>query len=71
MSIELKLNGVDFEREERDRIKLQYIPAAIEENVLSNVDNYFNNYTEEVNGGWCESCATVFDMLKLNPPCSR
>lgn len=52
MSIQLKLNQSDFDQSKRNDIHLQFIPASVEESVTANVDNFFNNYTTEVDG--CE-----------------
>lgn len=49
MSIELQLKNPILDKIEQ--INVQFIPATIEENIAANVSNYFNNYTEEVNGG--------------------
>lgn len=51
MSIELQLKNIDFDQSTENPIKLQYIPASIDENAPANVDEFFNNYTQEVNGG--------------------
>lgn len=50
MSIELKLDNVDLNQPEKNPIKLHYIPASIEEATTANVDQYFDNYTTEVDG---------------------
>lgn len=50
MSIKLQLASIDANRSED--VKLQYIPARIEEAHGIDIDNKFNNYTKEVDG--CE-----------------
>lgn len=51
MSIKLQLKDANFDRATEEHVKLQYMPATIDENIKTNVDTFFNNYTEEVNGG--------------------
>lgn len=50
MSIQLKLDNVDIDQPKENHIKLQYMPASIDEATTANVDTYFNNYTTEVDG---------------------
>lgn len=52
MSIQLKLDNVDFDQSKESHIKLQYIPANIDEAAPTNIDQFFNNYTTEKDG--CE-----------------
>lgn len=51
MSIELQLKNANLKESEDDRIKVQYIPANVKENIAANVSTYFDNYTEEMDGG--------------------
>lgn len=50
MSIQLKTENVDFDQPAESHIKLQYIPATIDEATPTNIDQFFNNYTTEVDG---------------------
>lgn len=50
MSIQLKLDNTDFDQAKEDHIKLHFIPASVDETSPANVDEYFNNYTTEVDG---------------------
>lgn len=50
MSIQLKLDQAIIDQPKEDRVKLQFIPAKIEEPTEAKVDEYFNNYTTEVDG---------------------
>lgn len=52
MSIHLKLDNIDFDQAKESHIKLQYIPASIDEATPTNIDQFFNNYTTEKDG--CE-----------------
>lgn len=51
MSINLQIKDVNFDETTDNQLKLQFIPAGVDESVKANVDNYFNNYTTEKNGG--------------------
>lgn len=59
MSIKLQLGSIDASRSED--VKLQYIPARIEEAHGIDIDNKFNNYTKEVDG--CEY--TIDDVSSM------
>lgn len=37
--------------ENTPEVKIQYVPASIDGNGAIKTDEYFNNYTEEANGG--------------------
>lgn len=50
MSINLKLDGTDFVQPKEKQVKMQYMPVGVEETCVANVDEYFNNYTTEVDG---------------------
>ncbi|XP_055309755.1 ribonuclease H2 subunit C [Sitodiplosis mosellana] len=50
MSIHLKLDNADFDQPKENHVQLQFIPASVEESAIANVDQYFNNYTTEVDG---------------------
>lgn len=51
-SIELEIKFVDFNQEKEHNIPVHYIPAAVDDNVpMTNIDEFFNNYTHEENGG--------------------
>lgn len=62
MSIHLKLDDVDFNQPKENNIKLQYIPANVDEATAANIDQYFNNYTTEIDG------CRYFDALLLFIP---
>lgn len=51
MSIELQIKYVAFDQSREDNIDVQYIPAGVSENVPADVDEFFNKYTHEENGG--------------------
>lgn len=50
MSIQLKIDGSDFDQPKEKHVKLHYIPANIDEAAPTNIDQFFNNYTTEVDG---------------------
>lgn len=50
MSIQLKLDNVDFDQSKEKHLKMQYIPASVDEATKTNIDQFFNNYTTEVDG---------------------
>lgn len=50
-SIELQIKFVDFDQEKKHNMPVHYIPAAVDGDVPANIDEFFNNYTHEVNGG--------------------
>lgn len=50
MSIQLKLDNADFDQPKENHIKLQFLPASVDEAATANVDEYFNNYTTGVDG---------------------
>lgn len=51
MSITLQIKDVNFDQANDDELKLQYMPVGMDESTKANVDNYFNNYTTEKDGG--------------------
>lgn len=55
MSIKLKFENVDTIQRKENHVKLQYIPASIDEATTANVDQFFNNYTTEADGCKCYS----------------
>lgn len=50
MSIQLKLDNVDFDQPKEKHLQMQYIPASIDATTNTNIDQFFNNYTTEVDG---------------------
>lgn len=58
MSIQLKLDNVDFDQPKENHLKLQYMPASIDEATTTNIDQFFNNYTTEQDG--CEYLVRIF-----------
>lgn len=50
MSIQLKLDNVDVDQPKENHLKLQYIPASVDEATNTNIDQFFNNYTTEADG---------------------
>lgn len=50
MSIKLKYENVDINQPKEKHVNLQYIPASVDEATTANVDQFFNNYTTEVDG---------------------
>lgn len=48
MSIKLQLGSIDASRKEE--IKLQYMPARIDESHDIDIDKNFNNYAKEADG---------------------
>lgn len=50
MSIQLKLDNVDVDQPKEKHLKLQYIPASVDEATNTNIDQFFNNYTTEADG---------------------
>lgn len=50
MSIQLKLDNADFDQPKENHIKLQFLPASVDEAANAKIDEYFNNYTTEVDG---------------------
>lgn len=51
MSIELQIKCTDFDQLPECNLKVQYLPVGVDDNVPANVDEFFNNYTREENGG--------------------
>lgn len=49
MSIKLQVSKEQIESS--DEAKVHFIPAAINNNGVIHIDEYFNQYTEEENGG--------------------
>lgn len=50
MSIQLKFDGVAFDQPKVNHVKLHYIPANVDEATPTNIDQFFNNYTDKVDG---------------------
>lgn len=61
MSIQLKLDNIDFDQPKENHVKLQFIPASIEEATTANVEQYFNNYTTKADG--CKFCLIVLHVV--------
>lgn len=51
MSIKLQLQNANFDVKPDEQLQLQFIPASIANNAPANINNYFNNYTEESDDG--------------------
>ena len=49
MSIKLQVSSEQIESSEE--VKVHFIPAAINNNGVIAIDRYFNQYTEQENGG--------------------
>lgn len=50
MSIKIELNDESIRQQRKNPVKVQYIPASVDEPNKINIDNFFNNYTEEIDG---------------------
>lgn len=50
MSIKIELNDESLRQQRENPVKVQYIPASVDEPNKINIDTFFNNYTEEKDG---------------------
>lgn len=63
MSIELQIKNIDFDQLPEYNLKVQYLPVGVDDNVPANVEEFFNNYTHEDNGGMHSIFASITTVL--------
>lgn len=66
MSIQLRLDNADFDQHKETIVKLQFLPASVDEAATAKVDQFFNNYTTEVDGCELPLFTLIFKKKKFN-----